>query len=126
MKDAVVIAGGNSERGLLLKDKLAAGQYYVKFCQSLMDFGATINEEKIAAVLLLFPDEFGIVSQLFDKNIMAGLAGKTRVVFISTSPTENNKARSLRYKADEFLIEPISTDEIAKIIDDSIEARSSE
>ena len=29
--------------------------------------------------------------------------------------------RSLRYKADEFLIEPISTDEIAKIIDNSID-----
>ena len=103
-------------------NKLAAGQYYVRFCQSLMDFCATINEEKIAAVLLLFPDEFGTISQLFDKNIMAGLAGKTRVVFISTSPIENNKARSLHYKADEFLIEPISTDEIAKIIDDSIDA----
>ena len=122
MKDVVVIAGGNSERGLLLRDKLATEQYYVKFCQSLTDFCATINEEKIAAILLLFPDEFGIVSQLFDKNIMADLAGKTRVVFISTSATENNKARSLRYKADEFLIEPISTDEIAKIIDDSIDA----
>ena len=32
-------------------------------------------------------------------------------------------ARSLRYKADEFLIEPISIDEIIKIIDDSIDSR---
>ena len=67
MKDVVVIAGGNRERGLLLRDKLATEQYYAKFCQSLTDFCATIDEEKIAAILLLFPDEFGIVNKLFDK-----------------------------------------------------------
>ena len=75
MKDVVVIAGGNSERSLLLRDKLANGQYCVRFCQSLMDFRATIDKEKIAAVLLLFPDEFGTVSQMFDGNIMPGIAG---------------------------------------------------
>ena len=123
MKDVVVIAGGNSERGLLLRDKLATEQYCAKFCQSLTDFCATINEWKIAAILLLFPDEFGIINELFEKNIMSDLAGETPVVFISTSSTENNKARSLRYQADEFLIEPISADEIAKIIDDSIDSR---
>jgi len=32
-------------------------------------------------------------------------------------------ARSLHYQADEFLIEPISVEEIAKIIDDSIDSR---
>jgi len=122
MKDIVVLAGGNSARALMLKDKLAIKPSHVRFCQPLIEFSATINEEKIAVVLLLFPDEFGIVSELFDKNIMADLAGKTRVVFISTSPIENNKARSLRYKANEFLIEPISADEIARIIDDSIGA----
>jgi DNA-binding response OmpR family regulator len=121
MKDVVVIAGGNSERSLLLRDKLAIGPYCVRFCQSLMDFRATIDKEKIAAVLLLFPDEFGTASQMFDKNIMAGTAGRTPVVFISTSSIENNKARSLRYKADEFLIEPVSIDEIIKIIDNLID-----
>jgi DNA-binding response OmpR family regulator len=123
MKDVVVLVGGNSERGLLLRDKLAAEQYCAKFCQTLTDFCAAINEEKIVAILLLFPDEFGIISELFDKNIMSSIADKLRVVFISTSPTENNMARSLHYKADEFLIEPISTDEIAKIINDSIDSR---
>ena len=123
MKDVVVLAGGNSERGLLLRDKLAGQKYYAKFCQSLTDFRATIDEGKIAAILLLFPDEFGIINELFEKNIMSDLASKTRVVFISTSPTENNKARSLRYKADEFLIEPVSTDEITKIIDDSTDSQ---
>jgi DNA-binding response OmpR family regulator len=120
MKDAVVIAGGNRERGLLLRDKLANREYLANFCQSLTDFFTTINEDKIAAIFLLFPDEFGIVSELFEKSIISDLAGRTPVVFISTSPAENNKARSLRYNADEFLIEPISTDEITKIIDDSI------
>ena len=120
MKDTIVIAGGNRERGLLLRDKLATREYCVTFCQSLTDFCSTFNEEKVAAIFLLFPDEFGIVSELFETNIMSDLAGRTPVVFISTSPAENNKARSLRSNADESLIEPISTDEIIKIIDDSI------
>jgi two-component system, OmpR family, phosphate regulon response regulator PhoB len=120
MKDVVVLAGGNSERGLLLRDKLATEQYCVKFCQSLKKFCATFNQEKIAAILLLFPDEFGVINQLFETNAISNLSGKIPVVFISTSPTENNIARSLRYKADEFLIEPISTDEIYKILNDSI------
>ena len=123
MKDAVVIAGGNTERGLLLSDKLATEQYCAKFCQSFTDFCSTINHNKIAAILLLFPDEFGIINQLFEKNTMPDLAGEIPVVFISTSATENNMARSLRYQADEFFIEPISVDEIAKIIDDSIDSR---
>jgi two-component system phosphate regulon response regulator PhoB len=122
MKDVVVLAGGNSERGLLLRDKLATEQYCVKFCQSLKKFCATFNREKIAAILLLFPDEFGIISQLFEKNAISNLSGKIPVVFIPTSPTENNIARSLHYKADEFLIEPISTDEIYKIIDELIDS----
>jgi DNA-binding response OmpR family regulator len=123
MKDVVVLVGGNSERGLLLRDKLATEQYCVRFCQSLTDFCATINEEKIAAIFLLFPDEFGIVNELLEKNIMSDLGGKTLVVFISTSPTENNRARLLYCEADEFLIEPISTEEIAKIIENSIDSR---
>jgi DNA-binding response OmpR family regulator len=122
MKDVVVLAGGNTERGLLLRDKLAGEKYYARFCRSLTDFRATIDEGKIAAILLLFPDEFGIVNELFEKNIMSDLVSKTRVVFISTSLTENNKARSLRYEADEFLIEPVSTDEISTIIEESTDS----
>ena len=123
MKDTIVIAGGNRERGLLRRDKLVAEQYCVKICQSLTDFCTKINEEKIAVILLLFPDEFGNVSELFENKIMPDLAGKTTVVFISTSPTENNRARLLCYQADEFLIEPISTDEIIAIIKESIDSR---
>jgi DNA-binding response OmpR family regulator len=117
-KDVIILAGGDSERGLLLSDKLSSDQYDTRSCQSLVDFDATINEEKIAAILLLYPDEFGIVEELFNNDIISHLYGKMPVVFISSSPTENNKARSLAYKADDFLIEPISTDEIVKIIDD--------
>jgi DNA-binding response OmpR family regulator len=123
MKDVIVLAGGDSERGLLLRDKLASDQYRISSCQSLAEFSAMISGEKIAAILLLYPDEFGIINALFDNNITSGLAGKITVVFISTSSAENKMVRSLHYKADEFLIEPISTDEIAKIIDDSIRSR---
>jgi DNA-binding response OmpR family regulator len=123
MKDVIVLAGGDSERSLLLRDKLAFRQYNIESCKSLTDFGATINGRKIAALLLLYPDEFGIIKELFANNILRGLGDKIPVVFISESSTENNRARSLRYKADEFLIEPISTDEIVKIIDDSISSR---
>ena len=122
-KDVIVLAGGDSERSLLLRDKLASSQYNIRSCQSLADFGATINEGKIAAILLLYPDEFSIIRELFANNIMAGLGNKVPVVLISTSSAENNRARSLHYTADEFLIEPISTDEIAKIIGDSIGSR---
>jgi hypothetical protein len=96
MKDVVVLAGGNCERGLLLREKLATEQYCAKFCQSLTDFCATINEERIAAILLLFTDEFGIISELLEMNIMAGLAGKTRVIFISTSPKREAKGDPIR------------------------------
>jgi DNA-binding response OmpR family regulator len=123
MKDAVVIAGGNSERGLLLSAKLATEQYCPKFCQSITDFCSIINQNKIAAILLLFSDEFGVVSQLFDRKTIPDLAGEIPVVFISTSATENNMVRSLHYQANEFIIEPISVDEIARIIDDSIDSR---
>jgi DNA-binding response OmpR family regulator len=123
MKDVVILAGGNSERGLLLRDKLTLEQYCAKFCQSLSEFSATVNEDKIAAIILLFPDEFGITDELFKQNMMFDLANKTRIVFISTSAIENNRVRSLRYKADEFLIDPISTAEITKIIDNSIDSQ---
>jgi DNA-binding response OmpR family regulator len=123
MKNVVVITGGNSERALLLSDKLATKQYCVKFCQSFADCCSTISRNKIAAILLLFPDEFGIINKLFEKNTIHDLAGEMPVVFISASAGENNMARSLHYQANEFLIEPISVDEVAKIIDASIDTR---
>jgi DNA-binding response OmpR family regulator len=123
MKDVVVIAGGNSGRGLLLSDKLATKQYCAKFCQSFTDCYSTINQNKIATILLLFPDEFGVINQLFGQDTIHEIIGEIPVVFISASAIENNMARSLHYQANEFLIEPISVDEIAKIIDASIDSR---
>ena len=121
MRDVVVLAGGNRERGPLLRDKLALEQYHAVFCQSLTDFSATIKKEKIAAIFLLFPDEFGIVSELFDNDIITDfITSKTRVVFISASSAENKMARLLCRRADEFLIEPVSTNDIIKIVDDVI------
>ena len=119
MNHVVLLAGGNSERSLLLRDKLGTRQYRVRLCQSIVDFRATISKEKILVVFLLLPDEFGTVKQFLDSNIIADIAIETMIVFISSSPIENTKAVSL-YKADDFLIEPISMDEITKIINDSI------
>jgi two-component system OmpR family response regulator len=123
MKDVVVLVGGNRERGLQLRKKLSIEQYDVKLCQSPKDFCATVGEETIAAILLLYPDEFGVISILFEEGIMSRIGDKVPIVFISTSPAENNKARSCNYKADEFLIEPVSTAEIVKITNDSIVSR---
>jgi DNA-binding response OmpR family regulator len=123
MKDVVVLAGGNRKRGLRLREKLAIEQYDVKLCQSSKDFCATISEESIAAIFLLFPDEFGTINFLFEDDIMSSVGDNVPIVLISTSPAENIKARSCNYKADEFLIEPVSTDEIVKIINDSIVSR---
>jgi len=114
------LVGGDSERGLLLRDKLASSQYKVRSCQSLRDLCAAINEGKIAVILLLYPDGFAIIEELFANKMMSGLDDKIQVVFISTSSAENNRVRLLHYKADEFLIEPISIEEIVKIIDESI------
>lgn len=123
MKDVVVVAGGNSERGLLLRDKLVTEQHCVTLCQSSKDFYAAINEEKILAILLLFPDELAIVSELLNGDAIYSLDRRVPLVFISTSPLENDRVRSSHYKVDEFLIEPVSPGEIAKIIDDAIELR---
>ena len=41
-----------------------------------------------------------------EEGIMSCVDDNVPTVFISTSPVENNKARSCNYKADEFLIEP--------------------
>jgi hypothetical protein len=98
MKDMVVLAGGNSKRGRLLRDKLVAEQYCANFCESFSDFFSAVDQNKIAAILLLFPDEFGIVNQLFEKSTTTpNIVGEAPVVIISTSATENNTARSLHY-----------------------------
>ena len=64
-----------------------------------------------------------MLTEIYHNNIIACLTCKVPVIFISTTSSDNNIARSLHYRADEFLIEPVSTDTIAKIINDQIDSR---
>lgn len=121
MNRVVILAGGNRKRGPTFKRKLRSSQYKVKYCQSLSEFDTAIGQEKVATILLLYPDEFGIIAALFSKGSSCRVPTGFPVIFISSSATENNIVRSLAYKADEFLIEPISTNEIAKLIDHTID-----
>ena len=116
MKDVIIVVGGDSERRIQLANKLNCEQHNVIVCQSSEVFNTRISEDKIIAVLLLYPDEFGVIDELFDSNVISGLFGTVPVVLISSSPAENNRARSLHYGADEFLIEPIASKEIFNII----------
>ena len=117
MSRVVILAGGDGKRGPILRRKLRSCQYRVKYCQTLSNFYAAISHEKVATIILLFPDKFGIIDELFSKITPHSVTADLPVIFISSSSTENNIVRSLAYKADEFLIEPVLTKEIAKLID---------
>ena len=117
MKGAIVIAGGDSTRRRQLIGNLGSEQYKTLICQSLTDFSkATIEQDRINAILLLYPDESGIIHERFHSEMIRSVIGNAPIVFISSSSAENRRVRSLRYKAVEFLIEPISSREIEKII----------
>ena len=60
MKEAIVVAGGDSARRLQLSNNLESDQYNVTICQSPADcISITCGEGNvIAAFLLLYPDEF--------------------------------------------------------------------
>lgn len=116
MKDAIVVAGGDNERRFQLASKLRSDKYRVTVCQSLVDFNKTTEDEKIYSILLLYPDESEFVDEFFESKIISETTEKVLVVLVSSSATENNRARSLRYKADEFLIEPISPCEILNLV----------
>ena len=77
MKDAIVVAGGNSARRFQLSNNLDSDQYKVNICQSPEEFHITCGEAKIVAFLLLYPDESGIIGKLFDRNVMSRLIGKS-------------------------------------------------
>ena len=118
MKDAIVVAGGNSARRFQLSNNFGPDKYHVIICQSLGEFNVTCGQEKLVAILLLYPDEFGIIGELFDRNVTPKFIGKIPVVFISSSSTENNHACSLYPNADEFLIEPVSPREVAEFMNE--------
>jgi two-component system phosphate regulon response regulator PhoB len=48
---------------------------------------------------------------------MKGDCFMVSVIFVSSSPADNDRLRSLHYKADEFLIEPVSARDMREIID---------
>ncbi len=120
MKEAIVVAGGDSARRFQLSNNLESDQYNVNICQSPEEFRITCGEAKIVAFLLLYPDESGIISKLFDRNVMSKLIGRSPVVIISSSSTENNRARSLYPSADEFLIESISPRELVEFVNELV------
>jgi len=126
MKDIIIVAGGDTGRRLQLTNVLNSEQHSIAACGSSEDFSSKISQENIAAVILLYPDESGIIGQLFDQNRISDCDGKIPVIFVSSSPGENNRLRSLRYTADEFLIEPISPGDISIVIDQTKLSRQSD
>ena len=75
-------------------------------------------------ILLLYPDESGIITEFITDNTIARIAVLTPIICVSNSPLENNRARSLKIVADEFLIEPISGGEIVATVDQLISSSS--
>ena len=116
MKDVIIIAGGDSERKLQLKDKLKSTRYNIAVCESPEVFKRIIDEGNVVSVFLLYPDELGLVDGLVNTGVMSSLNGVITTLLISSSPLENSFARSLGYRADEFLIEPIADAELLEII----------
>ena len=116
MKNVIIVVGGDSGRRLRLRNNFGSDQYDIYECRSLLEFTTTIGQESIAAVLLLYPDESGIISELFECDLISSCTDNTPVIFVSSSSLENTRLRYLRYKADEFLIEPISSSNITNVI----------
>ena len=120
MTDAIVVAGGDSVRRSKFGSELRVEQYEIRLCRSLEDFSKTLSERNVTVILLLYPDTGGFIDCLFASEIIIQISGIIPLVLISSSPLENNLARSIGYKADEFLIEPVSNLEIANLIHTSL------
>jgi two-component system phosphate regulon response regulator PhoB len=122
MKGLIVVAGGDAERNLLLRDKLESHRYTTAHCCSITDFKSAITERSARAIILLYPDENELVDEIYKTNITAVSNNPVPIVFISASRQDNDRARSLHYKAYEFLIEPILLTELIAIVDQIITA----
>ncbi len=120
MKGVIVVAGGDAERILLLGASLEPHSYAVTYCRSIPEFNAAIKEAKPTAILLLYPDDNGLIEALYNNGILAVANNATPVIVISSSRQDNDRARSLRYKADEFLIEPIASIDLLTIIEQTV------
>ena len=116
MKDIIVVAGGDSKRNLELANKFDQEKHHVKICQSSEKFRSAIDEDNIISVLLLYPDGYELIKEIFDCDIIKDDGFLAPIIFISSSSVDNERLRSLNYKADEFLIEPVSARDILEII----------
>ena len=117
MQDIIVVAGGNSKRNLELASKFDQERYQVRICQSSESFSNTINEDNVIVVLLLYPDESDLIKEIFACDMIKGDSFLASIIFVSSSSVDNERLRSLRYRADEFLIEPVSARDILEILD---------
>ena len=116
MNGVIVVAGGTNRRNLELANKFENEQYRVKICRSLSDFRSAYCERAISSILLLYPDEYGIISEIFDW-IIKGVDHTAPIIFVSSSSGDNDTLRTFHYEADEFLIEPVSALDVRQVID---------
>ena len=116
MTDAIVVAGGDSVRRFQLSSSLESEQYKITICQSLGDFRKAIAENDINAIIILFPAESEVIDEFFGSEIISEVVGIIPLILISSSLTKHELARLSHYRADEFLIEPISQLEIINLI----------
>ena len=123
MTYTVIIAGGDTERRLQLTNNCDLKQYNVRICGTSKAITDIVSDQKVVAFILLYPDSCEIVGELYNRQLTSSYRDQGEIILISSNPTENSRARSLHYQADEFLIEPISPSELLDIIDQA--ARSS-
>ena len=116
MKGVIIVAGGTSKRIFELTTNFNDEQYRVKVCWSQDEFIAAYSEGAISSILLLYPDERRTIATIFE-SIVRSTDRHPSVIFVSSTPEDNNILRTLDYEADEFLIEPISTSAVVQIID---------
>jgi two-component system, OmpR family, phosphate regulon response regulator PhoB len=120
MQDVIVIAGGDAERRLHLANKLDSQHYAVRVWDSRTDLERTVGKQRIVAFLWLFPDQMRAVKDLCEHSLSTGFKHDPLRIYISASAEDNTRLRSLKYQGDEFLIEPVSMDEIMNIVSRSL------
>ena len=118
MKGRIIVTGGDAKRRRELLKPLEDGGYSPLICDALSEFLANVESTPPVALLLLYPDPNEVVPAIFAE--CAALIAETITVLLSASRLDNERARSKAYKADEFLIEPISPAELIATIDLSL------
>jgi DNA-binding response OmpR family regulator len=122
MNGQIVVAGGNAHRRAEVQKILEGGNYLPLTCVSYSELRALVCNKTTAAVLLLYPDENDTFQIIYDA--VSSIFENTTIILISSSIMHNDLVRSLKYKADEYLIEPISPSGLIASIDQNLnEAR---